>query len=64
MKMKQFTFEPIDRGCCGEGYLNEKLKGAVHIQTYTRKRLPSSSYTREKDLIIFAFYPDEKEVLL
>lgn len=50
MRMKRFRFDNNAYDDMGE------LEGAVHVETYTRPELGTDKC---KELIVFAFYPDE-----
>jgi len=58
MRIEKFIFNPVDQQCRWRENLGKKLKGAVHIETYTYLRV---GYSGERTLVIFAFYPDVEE---
>ena len=59
MKMKKFILNPVEyQNHIHEENFNKKLAGAVHVETYTKDEGRCGGL---KTLIVFAFYPDEKE---
>ena len=59
MKLKKIKFNPIDyQNQNQEEAFNEKLKGAIHVETYTESAIGCGE---ARTLVIFAFYPDDFE---
>lgn len=58
MRLEKFTRDPVDQQAFGMASLNEVLKGAVHVETYTKDEGMCGG---DKTIVIFAFYPDSKE---
>ena len=59
MRMKKFRFNPVEyQNFVDEKSVNEKLKGAVHVETYT---INEKRFGDNRTLIVFAFYPDKKD---
>ena len=56
MILRQLRMSPVD----GVDTLNKALEGAVHVETYTRNE---GRYGDRRTIIIFAFYPDEINLL-
>ena len=55
MIMQEFRIEPMLNFVDTEE-INEQLKGATHIDSYT---IDEKTFGGRKTLIVFAFYPDE-----
>ena len=54
MILRRLRMTPID----SLSTLNKTLKGAVHVETYTKNE---EIYGDRRTIIIFAFYPDRNE---
>ena len=58
--MKQFRYNPVEyQNHIDEIKVNEELRGAIHIETYT---IDEERFGGLKTLIVFAFYPDEPKL--
>lgn len=63
MRLQKFVISPVDQGPFEMDQLNKTLKGAVHVETYTKDE---ERFGGDRTIVIFAFYPDEvdeKEVI-
>ena len=55
MRLKRYILSPVDQECIASGTMDEELKDALHVETYT---MDDDRFGKEKTLIIFAFFPD------
>lgn len=56
MRMRIFTMNPVEQQPYAMDRFNEALKGAVHVETYTKDE---GRFGDDRTITIFAFYPDE-----
>ncbi|MDD4972474.1 MAG: hypothetical protein PHT07_23840 [Paludibacter sp.] len=60
MKLIKYKLDPVNyQNSSDYDNFNEKLKGATRVETYTESAIGRGE---AKTLVVFAFYPDDKEV--
>ena len=60
MRIKKFTITPVEQQGLWEDEISQALEGAVHVETYTQS---CSGCGENRILIIYAFFPDSKELI-
>lgn len=57
MRLEKFELTPVEQQGFAMDDINKRLQGSVLVETYTK---PNSLCGDDRDLVIFAFYPDAK----